>query len=88
MLADCEGTPDVLLIASGSEVEICMQAKDELASENIKAKVISMVSIEKFEQQDEEYRDSVINRDVRPGYALRRPRTTAGTATAATMAKL
>ncbi|HIU79932.1 MAG TPA: transketolase [Candidatus Coproplasma excrementipullorum] len=65
VLADCEGTPDVLLIASGSEVEICMQAKDELASENIKAKVISMVSIEKFEQQDEEYRDSVINRDVK-----------------------
>lgn len=64
VLADCEGKPDVLLIASGSEVEICMQAKEALAEEEIKAKVISMVSIEKFEQQSEEYRDSVIDRDV------------------------
>lgn len=65
VLADCEGKPDVLLIASGSEVEICMQAKDDLAEEGIKAKVVSMVSIEKFEQQSQEYRDSVIDRDVK-----------------------
>lgn len=64
VLSDCIGKPDVLLIASGSEVELCMQAKDDLAAEGIKAKVISMVSIEKFEQQSEEYRDWIINKDV------------------------
>ena len=64
VLAGCEGKPDVLLIASGSEVEICMQAAEGLAEEGVKAKVVSMVSIEKFEQQPEEYRDSVIDRDV------------------------
>ena len=64
VLSDCEGRPDVILIASGSEVEICMQAKEELETEGIKAKVVSMVSMEKFEQQSTEYRNSVINTDV------------------------
>ncbi len=64
VLSDCEGKPDVLLIASGSEVELCMQAKEELANEGIKAKVVSMVSIEKFEKQPIDYRNEVINMDV------------------------
>lgn len=65
VLADCEGTPDVLLIASGSEVELCMKAKDILAAEGIKSRVISMACIEEFERQSEEYRDSVILKDVK-----------------------
>lgn len=65
VLSDCNGKPDVLLIGTGSEIEVCMNAKNLLARDGIKAKVVSMVSIEKFEQQDEEYRDGVIDRDVK-----------------------
>ena len=60
VLSDCEGTPDVLLIASGSEVEPCMKAQGILADEGIHARVVSMPCIELFEQQSESYRDSVI----------------------------
>lgn len=60
ILEDCEGTPDVLLIASGSEVEQCMGAKTELEKEGIKARVISMPCFEEFEKQSEEYKESVI----------------------------
>ena len=60
VLEDCEGTPDVLLIASGSEVEQCVGAKAELAKEGIKARVVSMPCIEEFEKQSEEYKESVI----------------------------
>ncbi len=60
VLEDCEGTPDVLLIASGSEVEQCVGAKSELAKEGIKARVISMPCFEEFEKQTAEYKESVI----------------------------
>ena len=60
VLEDCEGTPDVLLIASGSEVEQCVGAKAELAKEGIKARVVSMPCFEEFEKQSAEYKESVI----------------------------
>ena len=65
VLEDCEGTPDVLLIASGSEIEQCVGAKAELAKEGIKARVISMPCIEEFEKQSAEYRESVIPSSVK-----------------------
>lgn len=65
VLEDCEGTPDVLLIASGSEVELCVKAKSELADAGIKARVVSMPCIEEFEKQSEEYKQSVLPRNVR-----------------------
>lgn len=65
ILSDCEGTPDVLLMASGSEVEQIMQAKDMLAEENIKARVISMPCMEIFLKQDKEYQEKVIPAAVR-----------------------
>lgn len=65
VLEDCEGTPDVLLIASGSEVELCMQAKDELEKENVKARVVSMACIEEFERQSEDYKESVLPKAVK-----------------------
>ena len=65
ILSDCEGTPDVLLMASGSEVEQIMQAKEMLAAENIKARVISMPSMEIFLRQDKEYQEKVIPSAVR-----------------------
>ncbi|MBO4989600.1 MAG: transketolase [Clostridia bacterium] len=60
VLEDCEGTPDVLLIASGSEVEQCVQAKAILESEGKKARVVSMPCIELFEKQSADYKESVL----------------------------
>ncbi len=60
VLEDCEGTPDVLLLASGSEVEQCVGAKAELAKEGIRARVVSMPCFEEFEKQSPEYKESVI----------------------------
>ena len=60
ILEDCEGMPDVLLIASGSEVEQCVKAKAMLAEAGIKARVVSMPCIEEFEKQSEEYKQLVI----------------------------
>jgi transketolase len=50
----------VLLLASGSEVALCLEAYERLKAEGIKARVVSMPSWDLFERQSEEYRDSVI----------------------------
>jgi transketolase len=52
--------PDVLLLATGSEVSIALCSAEELAKENIKANVISMPSWELFEKQSQQYKDSVL----------------------------
>jgi transketolase len=60
-LADAEdGKPEVLLLASGSEVALCVDAYEQLKAEGIKARVVSMPSWELFERQDQAYQDSVI----------------------------
>jgi len=56
---------DVLLLASGSEVSIALQAAEKLTGEGIKAQVVSMPCWELFEKQDKEYRESVIPPDVK-----------------------
>lgn len=58
-------TPDVILIASGSEVEQCMQAKDVLADKGVDARVVSMPCMELFDEQDESYKQSVLPNEVR-----------------------
>ncbi|MBI2114715.1 MAG: transketolase [candidate division NC10 bacterium] len=61
VLADpADGKPDVLLLATGSEVWLCIQAHERLAVEGIKARVVSMPSWELFERQNQAYRDGVI----------------------------
>ncbi len=61
VLADAaSGKPDVLLLATGSEVSLCVQAYEQLKSDGIKARVVSIPSWELFELQSEEYQDSVI----------------------------
>ncbi|MDZ7686687.1 MAG: transketolase [Gammaproteobacteria bacterium] len=52
--------PDVIVIATGSEVDIAVQAHDALASEDIAVRVVSMPSVDRFEAQDEAYRESVL----------------------------
>jgi transketolase len=60
-LADAEhGLPEVILIGSGSEVQLCVQAYEELTREGTRARVVSMPSWELFEQQDQAYWDSVL----------------------------
>jgi transketolase len=61
ILADApEGKPELLLLATGSEVSLCVQAYERLTAEGIKARVVSMPSWEVFEHQPLEYRNSVI----------------------------
>jgi transketolase len=52
--------PEVILIASGSEVQLCISAYEQLAQEGIAARVVSMPSWELFEAQDEDYREDVL----------------------------
>lgn len=61
VLADADdGNPEVLLLATGSEVPLCVEAYEKLKVEGINARVVSMPSWELFERQSQEYRDSVI----------------------------
>jgi transketolase len=55
-----DGKPQVLLLASGSELSFCVDAYEQLKAQGIKARVVSMPSWELFEHQSQEYRDSVI----------------------------
>jgi transketolase len=65
VLADAPGgKPDVILISSGSEVSLCIDAHEELAAEGIRSRVVSMPSWDIFEQQSEDYQDSVLPPDV------------------------
>jgi transketolase len=60
VLADTPGTPDIILIATGSEVSIALAARDVLAAKGISARVVAMPSWELFERQPAAYRDSVL----------------------------
>ena len=64
VLADSDGQPDVILIASGSEVAIALDAYDQLADEGVHARVVSLPSWEQFEAQDEAYKRSVLPPEV------------------------
>jgi transketolase len=70
ILADCEGAPQVILIGTGSEVQWCMGAYEQLTAEGIKARVVSMPSWELFEDQDDEYRESVLPSSCRARVAV------------------
>ena len=65
IMADADGgKPDVLLMGSGSEVQLCVEAFEALKAEGIKARVISLPSWDIFEKQDEAYRNEVVPHDV------------------------
>jgi transketolase len=63
ILADCEGAPGTVLVASGSEVSLALAVKEKLDTRGEKVRVVSIPSWEFFEQQDEEYRNRVIPPD-------------------------
>ena len=60
VLADSDGTPDVVLIATGSEVHVALQARTLLAEQGVQARVVSMPCQEWFDKQDKSYREQVI----------------------------
>ena len=65
VLSDCDGEPQVLLLATGSEVQLALAAQESLAAEGIAARVVSMPCFEWFFEQDEDYRNEVIPPSVR-----------------------
>ena len=60
ILSDCQGTPDVLLIATGSEVQLAVGAQEVLKAEGINARVISAPCLEWFAETDDSYKQSVL----------------------------
>ena len=60
VLADCDGTPEVILMATGSEVHLCLEAHERLIADGIASRVVSMPCWELFERQSAEYRESVL----------------------------
>lgn len=70
ILSDCEGTPDLIFIATGSEVELAMKAAQQLRQEGKKVRVVSMPCTNVFDKQDETYRESVLPSNVTKRIAI------------------
>jgi transketolase len=70
VLADTDGTPDVILLATGSEMTLALEARDELAGDGIAARVVSMPCCELFDRQPPEYRDAVLPPTVKARVAI------------------
>ena len=64
VISDCEN-PELIIIATGSEVELALDAKEILAKEGIKIRVVSMPSMELFRNQDKAYKDQVLPRNIK-----------------------
>lgn len=64
VLKDCEGTPALILIATGSEVGLAIKAYEKLTAEGYKVRVVSMPSTDTFDKQNAAYRESVLPRSV------------------------
>ncbi|SJN59439.1 Transketolase 1 [Vibrio ruber DSM 16370] len=60
ILKDCQGTPDLILIATGSEVDLAVQAAAELTAKGKQVRVVSMPSTDAFDRQDAAYREAVL----------------------------
>jgi transketolase len=64
ILSDCDGTPEAIIIATGSEVELAMNAAQQLTEKGKKIRVVSMPSTNMFDAQDDAYRESVLPSNV------------------------
>ena len=64
------GRPDVVLMATGSEVGLCMKARELLEADGIPTRLVSMPCLERFVAQDDDYRESVLPRDIRARVAV------------------
>jgi len=70
VLSEAVGSPEVILIGTGSEVQLCVKAQEKLNQYGVKARVVSMPSWDLFEAQDEGYRESVLPRAVKKRVAV------------------
>jgi transketolase len=70
VLADADGEPEVILIATGSEVSLAVSAYEELRSNGVQARVVSLPSWYLFDLQPEEYRESVLPKSVQARVAV------------------
>ncbi|MEH6421690.1 transketolase [Pseudomonas sp. CGJS7] len=70
VLRDSDGAPEVILIATGSEVGLATQAADALSADGVKVRVVSMPSTDVFDRQPQDYRDSVLPNAVRKRVAI------------------
>ncbi|MBE9170056.1 transketolase [Pleurocapsales cyanobacterium LEGE 06147] len=70
ILSDSEGTPEIILIGTGSETQLCVRAAEQLCGEGKKVRVVSMPSWELFEAQTAEYKESVIPKGVKKRLAV------------------
>lgn len=70
VIDDCEGAPDTILIATGSEVALAVKAKEILSADGMKVRVVSMPCMDLFEEQSAEYRESVLPKAVRRRVAV------------------
>ncbi len=67
---ETKATPDGIIIASGSEVELAVKAREKLLQENIDVRVVSMPSMDLFEQQTTDYKESILPKSVRARVAI------------------
>ncbi len=70
ILSDCDGEPQVILMASGSEVHLIMEAQEKLKAESINARVVSFPSWELFDAQSADYKEKVFPQKVRARLAV------------------
>ncbi|ORM68847.1 transketolase [Pantoea rwandensis] len=70
VLKDCQGTPELILIATGSEIELAVAAYEQLTGEGRKVRVVSMPSTDAFDKQDAAYRESVLPKAVSARLAI------------------
>ena len=70
VLADCDGTPDAILIATGSELSLAVEAHEKLIADGIKSRVVSLPSWHRYELQDDDYKESVLPKDVTARVAI------------------
>ena len=70
IVSNCDGTPDIILIGTGSEVELCLNAAEVLTQEGRKVRVVSMPTWELFEEQDAAYKESVLPKAVKKRLAV------------------
>ncbi|OIM98063.1 transketolase [Idiomarina sp. MD25a] len=70
ILKDCDGTPDCILIATGSEVDLAVAAHEQLSAKEMNVRVVSMPSTDVFDEQDAEYREHVLPSAVRKRVAV------------------
>ena len=65
VLEECEGTPELILIGTGTELDLCVQAAKKLTMEGKKVRVVSMPCVELFEEQSESYKEEILPSNIR-----------------------